>query len=244
MAIFRRRPPDDAPPPGLNEHHDFAGSPADQTPGGIVPYIPTGNRMLGGSGGVGLAGWAPRAGIEMPAIADQDAILTHWTDEPGNNPVSKTGGGDPYYTSRNQDTIARRNRDEYLSVPVNGAGYAIDSHENPYARNPNWNPPVPSRPTAFQSPSSYRFLHNMRSGHGDVRHLSGEHFSMAAMGRTYPVRGMQPARRFRNTWRLEPTPRDEAVTDVVGPITSDPSGQYVSPNMSTAPTAGGSWRLQ
>jgi hypothetical protein len=199
--------------------------------------------MLGGSGGVGLSGWAPRAGIEMPPIADQDAILTHWLDEPGNNPVGKYGA-DPYYGQRNQDAIARRNYDEVLRVPTNAAGFPIDSHENPEARNPNWVPPLPDRPTAYQSPSSYRFQHKMRSGHGDTRHLSGEHFSMASMHRSYPVRGMQPARRFRNTWRLEPTPRDEAATDLPGPVVQPASGQYVSPNLAVSATNGGTWRLQ
>ena len=244
MPIFgRRQQQEDTPPPGLNEHHDYSGSPPDQTPGDIVPYIPTGNRMLGGSGGVGLAGWAPRAGIELPPISAQDAILTHDMVPPTDLRVPK-GGTDVYWGERNSDNLGRSRVDEYTNVPFNATGYPIDSHENPEERNPNWYPPLPSRPTAFQSPSNYRFLHVMRSGHGDVRSLTGEHFSMASMQRTYPVRGMQPARRFRNTWRLEPTPRDAAVTDMPGDIRPDPSGQYISPNLPMSPTAGGSWRLQ
>jgi hypothetical protein len=243
MPIFRRRQRELEAPPGLNQHHDFSGSPPDQNPGDIVPYVPTGNRMLGGSGGVGLAGWAPRAGIEMPPIANQDALLTHWQHEPAANPTSKYHG-DPHYIAKNQDAIARRNYDEYLRVPENAAGFQIVTEPQTGAVNPNRFPPAPSRPTAFQSPSAYRFQHKIRSGHGDTPHLSGEHFSMASMQRNYPIRGMQPARRFRNTWRLEPTPRDDASVDMPGAPPELASGQYVSPNLGIGATNGGTWRLQ
>jgi len=180
----------------------------------------------------GLDGWSPRLGVNSFTLKDQDELLVHYDDEPPTNPTPS----DPYWKTRN-DSRLRRGAAEKLSATY----WDGTSFENTEAPNPVfYGPPKPSRPTAYYSPSNYRFQAPMRSGRGDTPHLTGQHFSMASMHRSYPIRGMTPKQDWRNTFRLEPPPRDAANMDVPAEEANVPAAVYTSP---VAGVSGGSFRL-
>lgn len=230
------KPPPEGPPPGSDNRHSYAGN--ELQPGENIAYVPA------------APNWAPSWRL-------MDAHITHTgtvadpinqIDQPTNNPNPDIGP-DPFNARRNSDKLARAANDER---PPGYGGGGKDSWDVTQVSGSERRalPPTyfasqwdSNRPTAHQSPSNYRFLHVMRSGQGDVPHLNGTHFSMASMHRNYPIRGMQPARRFRNTWRLEPPPRDAQNVDIPqGGNPSVPNSVFVSSN---APTPGpsSSWRL-
>ena len=98
------------------------------------------------------------------------------------------------------------------------------------ADDPKREPPLPNRVTAFLSPSSTRFVTASPIGSRQAKRLNGNHFSMASHRRAYPIGGMEPARRFRNTYRIEPDSREDRVTDLP-PETNDQKGEvtFTSP---------------
>jgi hypothetical protein len=202
----------------------------------------------------GLDGWAPRVGIELPPVRNQDELLSHYDREKPNE-ANPNVGPTPFWAQRNRSLRLRADTYETWypgtlstmgkwpngqdSWPVNDPAHAIQETAR---RDVKEIPVMPSRPTAFMSPSNFRFEHKMRSGRGDIQHLSGAHFSMASMHRNFGVGGMQPARRFRNTYRLEPAPRDAASYDEV-PDNVVPNGTVQSPNTVGAPNRNRSYRL-
>jgi hypothetical protein len=90
------------------------------------------------------------------------------------------------------------------------------------APDPRWNPPAEPRPTTQMAPRSYSFTRPFDQFNrewpdalvGSARTLNGTHFSMADHRRNYAILGMRPPTSRRNTYRLEPTPWDEQVTDL------------------------------
>lgn len=73
-------------------------------------------------------------------------------------------------------------------------------------------PPDESRVTQKMSPSRYVFTRPFDQ-HA-ARTFNGIHFSMADHRRNYPVLGMQPISRPRNTYRIDPAPWDTDIVDM------------------------------
>lgn len=95
-------------------------------------------------------------------------------------------------------------------------GIALEAHKG-YARgaDPRWVPAPETRLTQQLSPHNYVFT---RPFDQDIkRRLNGEHFSMADHRRTYPILGMQPPVRKRNTFRADPPPWDTDLVDYPPP---------------------------
>lgn len=180
--------------------------------------------------------WAPNRadviGDDGPFYDDRaptDRPASEWYgDRPGNDPFAK-----------NRESERRRHlrttldeEQQRVTTPVVHA-----TTENPYRHHD-----VPTPPS--YSPSTWRFLAHAYGIGRSSRHLNGTHFSMADEHRTYELGGMQAQRRFRNTYRMEPPPRDARNMDVPSPVMPDaPVVQYQSPDLPSAPSRGGSWRL-
>lgn len=215
------------------------------TPRGQVPIIPSTGM------GTGPDGWAPRVGIELPAVPNQDALLIHYDLEKPSDP----GQPSRFWTNKNSDRLARGSVEKLFSgsndTGSNGGfqgGNGTTSWETlptqeHMADDPKRTPVPNTRPTQSQSPSNYRFYAPMRSGKGDLPHLNGNHFSMATIGKTYPIKGMRPAQRLRNTFRLEPPPRDAQSMDVPAASPTVPAQEYVTPVPATASPGKRSFRL-
>jgi hypothetical protein len=157
---------------------------------------------------------------EFPAVPNQDKILTHWYRPPDQ------GNPQVWWDDNNNDRIDRTNVNEHFQT--NNWPEYVDPK---YAAHNPWHNDIRGtlRPTAEQSPSNYRFVRPFYPGDGYAK-STGTHFSMASNRRAYPVNGMQPARSFRNTFRLEPTARDAENMDLSGPnaAVAEPA-VYVSP---------------
>lgn len=69
--------------------------------------------------------------------------------------------------------------------------------------------PAPERPQYTQSTSREVARFDWRW----AKQLTGRHFSMASNIRAYPIGGMQPVHRSRNTFRLEPPQIDARMVD-------------------------------
>lgn len=80
------------------------------------------------------------------------------------------------------------------------------------APDPRWVPVPESRLTQRLSPHNYLFTRPYDQT--IARRLNGEHFSMADHRRTYPILGMQPPTRKRNTFRADPPPWDTDLVDM------------------------------
>lgn len=225
-SLFGKKQPvtDPGPPPGLDVLHDEA------IPEGGYPIIPSG--FWGGP-----SGWA----AQVETIPEIDNVYTHYDQQP----ADAADGGAQYYADRNSDKLARAKQDE--SYSQDGIGWHIEQHENQIALNPYiTNLPRPSRVTSYESPSNWRFYAMPDGLFRSKRNLNGMHFSMAQMHRSYPILGMEPAHRFRNTYRIEPPSRDAMNTDMPtgSGTTSVPGAMYASPNLPLSPSMGGSYRLQ
>lgn len=131
---------------------------------------------------------------------------------------------DVFYDSRAND-ISERHSVE--SVSGTFVGYQSGSGKN-IAPDPRLKPPAETRITSRLAPRSYFFTRPFMQGF--ARRLNGIHFSMADHRRTYPVLGMEPLRRARNTYRIDPVPWDEQIVDI--PTNSnnanDVRGSYIS----------------
>ena len=167
--------------------------------------------------------YSPGLGRDLPTIPNQDAILVHWYRPPADrNPAE-------WWHDNNESEFELDKQQIFQTT-----GWSSERGRQVAAENP-WLQPAPlPRVTSSASPSNYRHLRPFDQRM--ERHLNGEHSSMASMKRAYPVNGMQPTRTLRNTFRLEPGPRDLENVDLSG--TETPSIQpavYVSP--SAAPSS-------
>lgn len=226
MWPFPKKQPavDPGPPPGLDTLHDEA------IPEGGYPIIPSG--FWGGP-----SGWSPT----VETIPEIDDVYIHY-DAPAADSV---GNPNTFWQQRNKSLIDRaaENEDEVNS----GKGWYVAQHENQIVQNPYIIAlPRPNRVTAYESPSNYRFLAYPDGLFRSKRNLNGMHFSMAQMHRSYPILGMEPAHRFRNTYRIEPPSRDSMNTDLPmgAGTTTVPGALYNSPDLPIAPSMGRTYRLQ
>src|SRR3546814_9435042 len=117
----------------------------------------------------------------------------------------------PFYESRDADD-ASRHRVEYQDAD----GFQIRKDWKPVNRhNPRETPPPDQRLTSNMSPRSYTFTSPFDSLNrnyanvsiGSARQLNGQHFSMAAHRREYPILGIQHNHLPRTTYRLHMPPR-------------------------------------
>ncbi len=90
----------------------------------------------------------------------------------------------------------------------------------PLAPNPRSTPAAEPRLTSRMSPHNYTFTRPFDQ-HA-AREFNGLHFSMADHRRTYPILGMEPVRRRRNTFRAEPAPWDSDVVDMPNDVNTNP----------------------
>lgn len=188
------------PPPEINELHHFQ-APSKNTRSPNATW-----------------GWAAREGVEVPPIPDQDKILIHWFRPPAaENPVH-------WYHDRNQGNDVR-NSEEHL----NAEPHPINEARREIGPDPRWTPPVHTRATQLQSPSSYSFT---RPFDQRTRHrLTGVASSMTSNQRSFSVGGMNPIKGWRNTYRRIPANRDAIAADYAfeqNPVAEVP--QYFSPN--------------
>lgn len=201
----------DIPPAGLDDLHSFV-KPAS----GSYPWV-------------GAApDWSPRAATtEFPTVAGQQSALVHYDRSPADeNPAA-------YWQARNSSRLARGTVEQLTGHQFDATG-GSGLHRAP---DPRWNPPLPSR--AMPSPSQYRFSRpfDQRFPH----RLNGVHSSMADMRRSYAVGGMNPIRRGRNTYRLEPPTRDISSADY--PSTTTPESTPMSYVAPVSTFSGSAYRL-
>lgn len=119
-----------------------------------------------------------------------------------------------------------------------GAYSGKQVENSPYRKG--W--PEPKRLTMRKSPNSWFFWRPFdtdKVAKVGARELNGDHFSMADHRRTYPIMGMEPVHRGRNTYRIEPPPWDEELVD--GPTNSP--GYQVPINYETRTDGSRSYRL-
>lgn len=211
MGLFSKRKREaDGPPPGINELHGF------EAPGEPAPYVDA------------APNYASRIGYEMPRLRNQDALLVHYyrpdADEPPQRWYTGPGG-------REETDWARQQANEHVGQSAQGQPFSPERVG--WTGNPNFTPPAPSR--VMRAPSLYSFTRDM--GGQAERHLTGYHASMASINKTYQPLGMTPAYRNRNTFRMDPPPRDAYIVDV--PANQDvrvTDSVFTSPNPSGAPS--------
>ena len=197
----------------------------------------------------------PTQGMNDPNFHDSPvtAWAPHLDEEPGNVP-------DP---SRLKDIPRRDYRPEpgvppeYFWAGTRGPGterlarhgvefqdadgFAVNAPNTlHFADNPRWHPPAEPRPTSRLSPHSYVFTRPWAQE--TERLFNGNHFSMADHRRRYPILGMQPFTRRRNTYRADPTPWDIDRVDEPNPVQAATPGRIVA--FDVPPSGGQSWRLE
>lgn len=180
-----------------------------------------------GKGFANPTGGAPYVSAHHGGLDGTAPTVLNPTPETGLKSISPPADKPPqdYYNRRNAWRIDDYRHDQQ-SEPQRPQT-VIRRHP---ADDPKREPPPPSRPTAFHSPSGSQFVVDRPLGLRMPLQLNGNHFSMATMRRAYPIAGMSPARRFRNTWRLEPSPRDAQNVDMPPPV-DVPDAEYVSPRV-------------
>lgn len=109
----------------------------------------------------------------------------------------------------------------------------------PKAENPRHFPPPEPRPTSRLAPRTYIFTRPWEQE--TERYFNGNHFSMADHRRRYPILGMAPFIRRRNTYRADPVPWDNDFVDAPSPVRGEVPGRIVAFDI---PASGNkSWRL-
>lgn len=163
-------------------------------------------------------GWAPHLRTESNGTPDAERLglapIRQRQVFPGRPP-------NEWYDAFTDYDDARRHAVE--AQDANGFA-EIRQHELRRAPDPRWNPPMPSRVTAFMSPRSYAFW---RPFNRPPARNNGMHFSMADHRRTYDVLGMKPIAQKRNTFRVDPTPWDAQQYDVPPPVSPMVTGGLV-----------------
>lgn len=207
---FSSKRVDPGPPAGLDVHHSFV-----KPRPGSYPWVGA------------AANWTEKAGTtEFPNVGNQQELLVHYDRVPVDEPPAQ------WWADRNSSRLSR-GQVEHLTGHQFGATGGSGLHRAP---DPRWNPPLPSR--AMPSPSQYRFERpfDQRFPH----RFNGVHSSMADMRRTYAIGGMNPVRRGRNTYRLEPPTRDVSAADYPSTTSPDPGPMaYIAP----VSTMGKAYRL-
>lgn len=192
----------------------------------------------------GLRSWRTNPAFTVPNEGDRD-----WNDSPINAWAPKPNGTvgdtpDPMRTGRMPTRDYRPNphdppADFWLGVQGPGRE-KIQRHGVEFQDADGMAFNAPQRRTVAPNPRSLEYPEprqtNRMSAHTYVftrpfdqhsaRQLNGSHFSMADHRRAYPVLGMEPVRRRRNTFRAEPAPWDSNIVDmpndVSAPATAGP----------------------
>lgn len=208
MFGWRKKVPEGPAPPVDGNVHSFVADnrAGDETP---APYIPV--------GGGGYDGWSPHIPLTGPQPSNP---YVFYPQPPPGDPAD-------YYKRRNSWKITDYSHTvglptpQIAEVPFENAIVSID---------PERVRPRPSRMTNFLSPATGpRDVVDRPLGQKTPWNLNGSHFSMASNRRTYPIGGMAPARRFRNTFRLSPPPQDAGNVDMPPPEDMPMAGVQVSP---------------
>lgn len=143
----------------------------------------------------------------------------------------------------NNSRIVESKQQETQGVSDEGplVNYALGYRHAPMS-SPYLPPPSLSRP--MHVPSAYSFIRKFDQH--SARNLNGNHFSAANLQvrAQIPTRGMQATHPLRrNTYRIEPPPRDIAIVDSSG-VTNVPSAVYEQqPANLTSQSKGRTWRL-
>jgi hypothetical protein len=189
-------------------------------------------------------GFTPNPAFMVPGLDD-----SAWADTPTWAPkIQETIGGtpDPMRTGhlRTRDYAVHPadppadfylgahgpGRDRMLRHGVeyqDAVGWTVPApRAKPQAPNPRSVVQPETRPLQRQSPNTYTFTRPFDQG--IARQLNGVHFSMADHRREYPIMGMQPVKRRRNTFRVEPAPWDSDIVDM-------PTGASGSPYAGAGP---------
>lgn len=133
----------------------------------------------------------------------------------------RSGAAETYYRQVNEPWLTEHNNAEHVEpvLQSENVGATLRFAAKPIA-------PAPSRWTAYLTPRTYFFQRKFGS---DAREFDGGHFSMADHRRTYPILGMEPVRKRRNTDRLTPQPHDafskDQAPDPKAPIEITPINQ-------------------
>lgn len=190
----------------------------------------------------GLRGFTPNPAYAVPS---EGGNPPEWHDSPINAWAPKADGTigstpDPMRIGRTKTADYRPNaadppEDFWLGAHGPGRermlrhgvefqdadGLAADIPQlKPQAPNPRSVPTPEPRPTNRMMPKSYVFTRPFDQ-HA-ARQNNGLHFSMADHRRAYPILGMEPVRRRRNTFRAEPAPWDSDLVDMPNDAANNP----------------------
>jgi hypothetical protein len=151
-------------------------------------------------------GWAPTLGTQSNGIPDAERLGVAPIRQ---RQVDPTGPPDAWFDRYTDFDDARRH-----TVETQVTEGQTENRTWGHSRAPDnrWFPVPASRVTDKLSPSQYLFT---RPFQRPPARNNGIHFSMADHRRNYPILGMEPANKRRNTYRIDPTPWDAEVMDTV-----------------------------
>lgn len=165
--------------------------------------------------------------VEVPPVEEVRSNLQHWRWPP---PEPATEYFDPPERYKVEKQYSDTDR------------FIAKQEEYDWALDPKMFPVTEDN--VRHTPSNWRFFRPF--GQQVAHRFSGEHFSMASHIRNYPIFGMEPFGETRNTYRVEPPPRDITIQDRGPDVEPDtPPSVYVSPNTDYAmfpPSR--NWRLE
>jgi hypothetical protein len=142
-------------------------------------------------------------------------------------------GGDPriYWSNRDRVKNARNSVEHRIGVALPESAHSEPSR----GPDPKWVSPPVNRPTVNLIPVNGHGLHNPNFGqHTEVLPNKGLHSSMALVHRNYPIGGMNPQQRARNTLRTIPSSYDATSADLDSAQNyTTPAGIYFSPGAGT-----------
>lgn len=227
MFGWRKKPKTNAPPPeALDVRHTYVNT----TPGNntVLTTYPTAQPA-------GKASYATHIGQnpgDLWPLGAQEAGWAHYDRVPD--------GGDPrvYYRNRERSKNARNTIERRIGLPLDEPGHGSGAARGP---DPKWTPPPVDRPTVNLIPVNGHGLWNPLFGHQTAWNANkGLHSSLALVHRNYPIGGMNPQQRARNTMRIVPPSYDATSADLDMPANyTTPAGIYFSPGASVPGVAYG-----
>jgi hypothetical protein len=216
MFGWRKKPKSTAPPPdALNVRHTYVNAqPGSNT---VLTTYPTAQPA-------GKASYATHIGQspgELWPLGNMEAGWNHYDRVPD--------GADPrvYWARRDAPKNARNSIERRYTLPGTEAVHASPAR----GADPKWTPPPVERPTINLIPVNGHGLWNPLFGHMTAGgRNNGSHSSLALVHRNYPIGGMNPQQRGRNTLRTIPPSYDATSADLDSPDNyTTPGGIYFSP---------------
>jgi len=217
MSLWRRKPKSNAPPPqALDVRHTYVNA----TPGSntVTTVYPTAQPA-------GKATYSTQIGQnpgQLWPLGAQEAGWIHYDRVPD--------GGDPrvYWARRDSSKNARKQVERRYTLPQIEPGHTSGTERGP---DPKWTPPPVGRPTSSLIPVNGHGLWNPLFGHQTAWNANkGLHSSLALVHRNYPIGGMNPQIRARNTMRVVPPSYDATSADIDSASNfATSAGIYVSP---------------